>query len=310
MRIAILNRQREAYPGGDLVQIDATVEALRKHGVEAVYAPEGWTLDWLRSFDLVHVFHVNFGWSKYNFNRVQESGMKYVVTPIFYPTRDLGMNGEEMLEALAGSEAVLVHSPREWQDIYDCFTSPVVDNINLLSILSKKLKDFVPNGTDTSLFHPPIQGRPPIGRNYVACVTARAGDKNERLVEEQCRLLDIPYRCIIGVKRPELAAILREQVKLFVNASDSERMSLTIGEALCSGCRVLATNQNRGNTWYGAGLATIPCSPVNTNKLRGAIAEAYWAREDEWIWDPNNKASLLTWDVVAEKIAKIYKEVR
>ncbi len=91
---------------------------------------------------------------------------------------------------------------------------------------------------------------------------------------------------------------------MFVNASDSERMSLTIGEALCANCRVLATTGNWGNSWY-QGLVTF--DPKDESKLEHLIR---WAlASPTWDYRPNAAARCLTWEWVAMKIEAVYKEV-
>jgi hypothetical protein len=288
VRVAYLNRQRAAHPGGDLTQIDATIAALAPLGIEAVYAPEGWTLDWLRGFDLAHIFHVNFGWSRYNFDRVREAGVPYVVTPIFYPDSSLGMDYDDIREALDGARCVMPNSNVErremrWAGVLG-YDTPA---------------EAIPNGTDRR-FHWTDGGDP---RTGVLAVSARGmGDKQCALVAELCDVLGLRFTLASGIDdRDELAEIYK-RARVFVNASVSERMSLTIGEALCAGCRVIATRANRGNEWYGNGLATF--DPTNRVQLAAALKVAYEKRE--WDWSPNRAARTLTWAKVASRLAEVY----
>ena len=87
--------------------------------------------------------------------------------------------------------------------------------------------------------------------------------------------------------------------RLFVNNSDSERMSLTVGEALCAGCRVVSNHGNRGAENY-------------RNLIVDYITEDLIARSynlPDWDYLPNHDARQLTWDLVATRLIKVYEEV-
>lgn len=290
MRVAILNRQREAFPGGDLVQIDATMAALAKLGVECEYAPEGWTLNWLRTFDLAHMFHVNFGWSVYNWQRIAEARVPYVVTPIFYPDLTLGADDITIGMMLGRAQAVMPFSRTEYHELVSAVGEECLPPMVCL----------VPNGTDP-MFRGPLDSE---GRSGVLCVAARPGDKNSETVARLCSEMEIDYRCAWGIEdRRELANVYRQSL-VFVNASTSERMSLTTGEALVAGCRVIDTKGNRGSEWYGKGLVRV--DPADTTRLAAWIALA--THGDQWDYSPNKVAQKLTWDHVADQLALVYKQ--
>lgn len=293
MRVAVLNRDRSTHPGGDLVQIDATIEALRRRGIDAVYGPAI-----LRGFDLTHVFHVNFGWSRENFDAVRRAGIPYVVTPIFYPSDAHGASRDEMRGWLAGAECVMPHSRWELREIAEVTGLGAVRRLAL-----------IPNGT-APMFHGFDQHDGAMDRDLVIAIAARKGDKNTEVVQRECNRMNIRFATLLGFDHAQVARILTSRCRVFVNASGSERMSLTIGEALCAGARVLATDQNRGNWWYGPGLRTIPCGGAggpDATRLRGALAEAYWASDAEWDYSPNVAARALTWDSVAEQLEAVYR---
>ena len=100
MNIAILNREPSAFPGGDLIAIDELLHALTELGICAVYLHGDWTSEDLKRFDVIHIFHCNFSWSRSNFAKTWASGVPYVVTPIFYPEKNYGMSPEQINEAL------------------------------------------------------------------------------------------------------------------------------------------------------------------------------------------------------------------
>src|SRR6185369_8134197 len=106
MKIAILNRER-TWEGGDLVAIDATMEALHTLGVKCWYGPEH-----LESADLVHIFHINYPWSRKNFQLAAVHQKPVVLTPTFYP-HDRGMKPNEMRIHLQCAKAILPFSKTE-----------------------------------------------------------------------------------------------------------------------------------------------------------------------------------------------------
>lgn len=292
MRVAFLNRRRDTHPGGDLTQIDATMRALTARGVECEYAPEGWSLDWLRTFDLAHVFHINFGWSTYNWSRCVEAGVRYVLTPIFYPSAELGADAHTMRGGLFHASYVTPNSAREYEELIAVLGIQPIETFDYPAALP------IPNGTDR-VFEGPMSAE---GRQGVICVTPRDGDKNTGVVAAACHRLGLPYRCVSGIEsREELASVYRSAL-VFVNASESERMSLTTGEALVAGCRVIDTVHNRGGSWYGEGLVR-----ADPHRLYSYLITAYHSAD--WDYSPNRAARRFTWDVVADQLMRVYRRV-
>src|SRR5437667_4154988 len=117
MKVAFLNRSPCAYPGGDVLSINETIDALKPLGVEAKYVHGEWGSGDLQPFDLVHVKHVNFSWSKWNFEQVWASGKPYVVQPVFYPRTDLGMSAREIARAVADAACVIPYTWAEWSSL-------------------------------------------------------------------------------------------------------------------------------------------------------------------------------------------------
>lgn len=293
MRVAFLNRQRDSHPGGDVIAIDATIAALRDIGIDATYITDPWDAATLLPFDLVHVFHVNFGWSRDNFVKTWESGRPYVVTPVLYPDESLGMAPHEISHACRLAEALLPFSNREAVELerWLSYHTPV---------------HVIPNGT-SRVFHYRNADDPELGipeRVGVLTVSAREGDKNCDKVRAACLHANIPYFHATGISHDELPAVYKTY-RLFVNASESERMSLTVGEALCAGCRVLDSFGNRGNEHYRNLAMFDPTRKVE--EMAEIIATAY--RQYDWCYDPNDDARALTWSAVAHAYGEIYREV-
>ena len=219
MRIAFLNRGRETHPGGDIIALDATMEALRKRG--HICVETGWHADRIKDFDIAHMFHCNFDWSWGNYQAMAKAGKPYVLTPVFYPGPLLaGISLAQLGEIVTQAEYVLPFSSTE-RDMMSFRTEFRV----------------IPNGTGIGFCLPTLKTQ------SVVCVSARGdSDKGIPMLRSICKRIGVPLHIATNVPRAELPTMYRS--KVFVNASSSERMSLTIGEALCSGCRVLATQEN------------------------------------------------------------------
>lgn len=296
MRIAFLNRGREAHPGGDVIQLDATMAALRKLGVEC--DDVGWDVPRLREYDLCHMMHCQFSWSWGNFNAIKDAGKKYVLTPIYYPGCLFeGITKDQLHEMLRDAELLLPFSHEEVNDMLGYLPTDLIGGHCRI----------IPNGTDLSFYRE--NGDPELDANGdVLCVSARGpSDKNIDQIRRACELAGLNFYCATAVLHADLPEVYAGY-RIFVNASDSERMSLTIGEALCTGCRVLATKHNRGNEWYGPGLYTFdPQESVET--LAARIQAVDRLSDGQWDWSPNAKARLLTWDLVAAQLKSVYEQV-
>lgn len=282
MKIAIANRDPNAYPGGDLVQI----AALRKEFEEL-----GLSIEWplypmkpsFSNYDLVHAYHLNFGWSNIIFTNIWEQNKPYFITAIFYPTTELGSSEEQMREYVNRSLFTVVHSNWEKSELLDITHC---DESKIRIIPNGVEKEFVSEVNDE------------YSRSGVITVTARDGDKNTDLVEKACKELNIPYSNISKVDRSAIPLIYK-LAKVFVNASSSERMSLTTHEALASHCRVVSTKYNRGNEWYPQ---LVTCDPADYEDLKYKIELAY--NSPYWSYLPNVAARELTWENTAKEYLK------
>ena len=291
LKVAFLNRGRDAFPGGDAVALDATMDALRARGHECVET--GWDKHKLSMgrFDMAHIFHTNFSWSYGNYEAVRDVGLPYVLTPVYYPGPLLsGITEMGLREILGTAKRVIPFSRRESKQIADDLSSPAA-----LSFPA------IPNATAPE-FHAP-DGREYMPMLDVLTVSARGhSDKNIALVKKNCDGLGVSLTVAAGLSRKELANTYKHH-RVFVNASGSERMSLTIGEALCAGCRALATDQNWGNEYYPGLITFSPDDPVKLEHLiRWALSS------QEWDFRPNQAARCLTWDWVAGKLEGVYRE--
>lgn len=261
--------------------------ALEKLGVHCTNIYGEWSPESLHQYDLVVIQHCNLTWSKDNWWKTLASRRPYVVLPIFYPTDALGMNYSEMRTMFENASAVVPLSFAEAREIRTLtgYTGPF---------------HVIPHGTEERFHwkHADIIGESP--RIHVMCANAR-GDKGESLVEKVCQRLGLPFKYVRGVPHEKLHLVYR-QAKVFVHSSPDDRMSLTVGEALCSGCRVISSTGDRGNEWYPG---IVACDPQSEEYLLQAIGNAW--NSDEWNWQPNETAQTMTWEKAALAWKRVYE---
>lgn len=281
MRVVFINRNPSTHQGGDLIMLDCLMAALRKLGVQCTNLYGEWGPEHLHQFDVVHLQHSNFTFTKEGWWKILASHRPYVVSPIFYPTDALGMNYDEMRSMFEQASAICPLSFKEAREITQLtgFSGPF---------------HIIPHGTEERFqFDGP-------DRQFVMCANAR-GQKGEGLVEKVCQRLNLPFRYVTGIPHKALHQVYR-QAKVFVHSSPDDRMSLTVGEALCSGCRVISSDRDRGNEWF-PGLKA--CNPESEEDLLQWIGMAW--RSEKWDYSPNAVARTMSWDVAARKWLKAYE---
>ena len=258
------------------------MQALQKLGIECENVYGDWGPEMLHRFDVIHLQHCNFTFTREGWQKTLQSGRPYVVLPIFYPTNALGMTYEDMWLMFRRSRGVVPLSFREAREITELtgFSGPF---------------HVIPHGTEER-FH--FDGP---DRQFVMCANAR-GQKGESLVEKVCQRLKLPFRYVTGIPHKALHQVYR-QAKIFVHSSPDDRMSLTVGEALCSGCRVISSDRDRGNEWF-PGLKA--CNPESEEELESYISMAW--RSEKWDWRPNERARTMTWELAARKWLRVYEE--
>lgn len=291
MKIAILNRDPGAHPGGDVLSLLDLSNAIKKLTSASItlFHHEKANLD---HFDLVFIKHMNFPWSVENWDWALRFSKPYVLQPMYYPG-SWGTDGDDMKEMVEDAALVVPYAPEEWKNIQ---TSLNCSNDNVR---------FIPNGVSEEFVAEELD---PHRQGYVLAVSARAG-KGEEKVENACKILGLPYKFVTDVSPQDMPEHYIN-ARVFVNASEGERMSRTIHEALASGCRVVATKHNYGNYWYQtSGVPDSLCTvdPEDTDALVDKIDVA-WS-DPHWNWLPNICARQITWDVAAKYLVSAIKEV-
>lgn len=284
MKVCLLNRNPTTHAGGDLIMLARLGAALQKLGVECTNLYGDWRAADLLDYDITVIYHCNLTWSRDNWQKARKSGVPFVVLPIFYPTDQLGMRYEDMYQMFSDAQAVVPLSFKEAREITTLtgFSGPF---------------HIIPHGTEER-FHWPQNKQGLTDRAFVMCANAR-GQKGEERVEKACRRLGLPFKYVQQVPHEELHLVYW-QAKVFVHSSPDDRMSLTVGEALCSGCRVISSIYDRGNEWF-PGLKA--CNPQSDEELYEWIGMAW--RSEQWDWRPNERAREMTWERAAKQWLRV-----
>ncbi len=281
--VCFINRNPSTHPGGDLIMLECLITALLKLGIQCTHLYGEWAPENLHQYDVIHLQHCNFTFTKDGWWKTLASRRPYVVLPIFYPTDALGMTYSEIRTMFENASAVVPLSFAEAREIRTLtgYSGPF---------------HVIPHGTEERFsWHQPM-----IEREFVMCANAR-GDKGESLVERVCQRLGLPFKYVRGVPHEKLHLVYR-QAKVFVHSSPDDRMSLTVGEALCSGCRVISSTGDRGNEWFPS---IIECDPEDETELESQIYSAW--HYPEWSYRPNDTARTMTWEKAALAWKRVYE---
>lgn len=297
MKILLYNRNHEAWKGGDAVQVENTIVALQKLGVECQYLCDpNISFD---DFDFVHVFHVNFQWTKDICNRLISANKPYFISSIFFP-KEYGVSFLEMKGFIDHSLRTIALSSSERQEMIDLLHC----DPNMISI--------IPNGVDKEIFYSDNTKYDDyivsIGRlqqmkgpQYLITACKRLGRKlryisSDSSDPEAYKLIPMFDEYFENITKKEVANILKRS-RLYVCPSLTERQSLGVLEAASCGLPIVDSVYNRGNDLLPSSTVV---NPKNIKELMKAI-ESSWSK-------PRNIDPVPTWADVALKLLKLYQE--
>lgn len=284
LKVAVLNRPRHAWPGGDVVHIDELSSALSLLGVHRAYFDAPPNREVLELYDVIHIYHVNFQWSENNFEAVKTIDKPVVLTAIYYP--HIGINRSKIRQYLERCSRIVCYSMWEAKEM-----GQETGYSGRCAI--------IPPGVSSEFYAKDEHGERP---KQVMTAAARMGDKNVNRVKECCSNLNLECTVATQIGRPVLPKMYKEH-KVFVNASSSERFGLTILEGLAAGCRVLATKYSRGLE-HLPGIYQID---PHSWELEQHIKKAYFGKD--WDFTPNKAARNMSWLKAAESYRQLYGEV-
>ena len=281
MRILIQNRTyKGSHFGGDQVQTEAYVQALRELGHIADYSPVMFNVP-MQNYDVAWVMHINFGWTMNQINSIRSQGKPYYLFAIYYPTI-IETSISQMRDMLLGSVFTFCLSNAERNEM--------IRNLSLTEKEQEKVK-IIPNGVDKSIFFPKNEvqkeylmtaGRYEGGKGHLRVIEIASdlnvpvltcGTKNDMNYFNQCANYPFDKKRLLGLLNPLELADAYRKAKVYVCASGSERNNLCLLEAAACGCQLVSTTGNRGNEWYGDKLIT--CNADDREDMKNAVYKSW-----------------------------------
>jgi glycosyltransferase involved in cell wall biosynthesis len=274
MKIALCNRDPSGHLGGDVIQVNAYIDALRELGHEATYC--GTLYPDLRGYDEAWLFHINMGWTFRQWQKVCEAGIPYRVFAIYYPWVYSDINQDQMRTILNGAKAIYCLSTTEEAELKAEFPDVHVTVIN--------------NGANKAIFNPEgekIEGdylisvgriEPAKGHAFAVDVARELGMDAyvigpvwDGTYKAQMNLSYDRAHILDPISQTELAKYYRG-AKAYICGSAGERNSLTVLEAAACGVPVLNSMHNRGKEWLSAPIITFKDLPSIVEMTKEAIA--------------------------------------
>lgn len=275
MKILLCNRDERGHVGGDMILLRNYQKSLQKMGYEADYMSNLHINT--KMYDMVWLFHINFGWVKHQWKSAVDHGTPYCVFSIFYPGLYSDTDHDTMEKILYGAKMVFCSSKEE--------------EMLLLQEFPKALTVVIDNGVDKEVF----KNRNPenkVERDFVMAASARGG-KGEKRIEKACQELGLPFKYFQGLSQEELAHVY-SIAKVYVCGSDSERNNLMVLEAAACGTTVVDSVHNMAYPLHDFLVA----NPLDHEDLKEKIKQA---------WDNPTDMSdrVRSWDDVVREILNV-----
>lgn len=297
MRVLYCNRDPKKWLGGDAIQVEKTMGAMSRLGVDVLFTPDG--NHPTNVFDLVHIFHINFDWTKVMYENCIQNKTPYVISAIFFP-QEYSIPKRDMFKFAVNAKKIICLSEKEKQEM-----------VEFLGIYPDKIV-VIPNGVDSKIFKKGKEKRDgfvlSVGRlgepmkgadlGLAACKKARlkyvyvGESKDTDFANELKGQLEHHERL-----SPEELASLYRRASVYLCPSLSERQSLAVLEAAACGCPVVDSIHNRGNTLLESSIVT---NPENTDEVVRAIKKQF---------GKVNNDKVPTWDDVAKLIKNEYEAI-
>lgn len=304
MNILMQNRKKDLWQGGDMTQLEMTMDALRRKGIKVDFNDQTLISNplMLRLYDIVHLFNFSMGWTKYQLWASKKQKRKVVVSMIYhesdkyipYPQQQIMVDSADKLIFL--NEGEIKRAKRH------------------LNIPGEKIV-IIPNGLDEFWFQDiksdnqeefaltvgrvePSKGQlatakacKELGLKYVM-----VGDKTDK---EYCKLCEAEGAIYQTSLEKEELIKLYASCKVFILASRAEVMSLACMEALAQNCRVVLTDHSEWKPEVSY------CEFDNVESIKQAIKEELDKPKS------NSKEFMrkFTWDKVADELIKVYESI-
>lgn len=289
MRVLHFNRDHSKWIGGDAVQVENTMQALQRCGVDCSYSCDP-NVD-LTSYDLVHIYHLTYPWGAAMALRCRGEGKPYIMSAIYYP-----QGGHVLTEIVDNSKVTIALSQVEKDEM-----------VQILGCNPEKII-VISNGIDHTIFYPVNVGEGVVNTGQII------ETKGVLLLAQACARLGLPYthigqfhgdaygqECMPLIGKhyqdltPQQVADVLRTCKLYVCPSLGERQSLGVLEGAACGLPVVDSVFNRGS---GLLPSSIVVNPLSAQELDCAIMTKYATSR--------NIDSVPSWDDIGAQVKGVY----
>lgn len=302
MRVLFSNRSKEAWVGGDYIQMEKTAEALRAKGIDVVITDQDIFLPvgMYQNFDIIHCWNFSMAWTRPQMGLAILHKKPIVCSMIYHQTDKFVTYPEQRFMASYLDKGIFL-------------------NEGEVKRFSKKVKlpqekiEIIGNGIDADWFKSPSRG------SYALTVGRIGSFKGQLEVAKACKYLKIPFH-IVGEPEDEeyfnkclkegaiyKGIMNKEELKeeyagasVVVVASKNELMSLVAMEAIAMGKRLVMTS---GSEWKPEGIQY--CKWGNVTSIKHAIEKSLSEPVNLKL---KNELRKQTWENVADRLIKIYEE--
>lgn len=306
MKVLFQNRPKSTWIGGDMVQLEKTMEAVAKLGVEVefndqpVYSPALL----YRHFDLIHVYNFSMDWTKYQILTASLSNKPVVASMIYHECEEYVPYSEQQQLLDYISAAVFL-------------TSSEVERVKRhLTIKDDKIH-VIPNGIDEFWFKGVFKDKDT--PSFVLTVGRIEPSKGQLGAAQACKNMNLKY-LMVGERKDESYAKTCEAygavwqpplgpedlIKLYASCSvyclpsKAEVFPLTVMEAGAQGKPIVLTSNCE---WKDSGA--IECYWHDPQSIERAIRRAS-LNENK---DLQTKLKDMTWDKVGQEYLNLYQSI-
>lgn len=306
-RVLFQNRPRDQWIGGDMIQLDKTMQTMEgeiymEFNDQPLYTPALM----LQSFDIVHLWNFSMEWTKWQIWAAARHKRKIVCSMIYHDTEAFipYANQQIMVDTI---DALIFLSEGE-----------VTRARRHLKIPDEKIY-IIPNGIDEYWLTTNKQSW--IKKDYVLTVGRMDGTKGQLETAIACKNMGLDYVCV-GQRLDEKYAQACEKfgayvvdslphkellpvydnAKLFVLASTTELFPLSVMEAGARGLNSVVTN-----TCEWKDIPNVEwCKWGDTESIESAITRSLKIPRNTKF---KKKLKDMTWKKVGEQILKIYESI-
>lgn len=307
MKVLFQNRPKDLWIGGDMIQLEKTMEALAKKGIEVEFNDQGIYTPALRyrSFDIIHLFNFSMQWTRSQLY-IARMHKKPVVCSMIYHESDQFVPYKHQQIMIDHIDSAIFLAPTE------------LERVKRHLKIKDEIVSYIPNGID-KMFFKKVQRSVDIPR-FALTVGRIEPHKGQLHVAQACKELGITYICIgersdqdyarlcekAGAfiekpKTPEQLIKFYAQCAVYVLASRAEVMPLTVMEAGAQGKNIVLTDHCEYDF-----PNTVSCEYGNKESIKKSIQEALKKPYNQVLEDQLRE---MTWDKVADQLINIYKKL-